>query len=226
MIYRSNLTCPDLQPDFEPLICKPRPNTMGHDALSDPDFEPDCLFFTHDEAAILYNVVKECRGRWVDIGSRTGWTSRHITAPGGVVVDCVDVGYRQNPRLEIAFWKNLDKGGKVSAHGETSFEYFHEDFDVYTGACIDGNHDAPFPLVDAVLCATHGARVIVFHDFWGPPIQEAVTFLKWQGWKAKIYNTPNGVAVCWRGEFTPPDHTPDPSINWEQVWKRVTRYSE
>jgi hypothetical protein len=223
MIYRSNLTCPDLQPYFEPLICKPRPNTMGHDALSDPDFEPDCLFFTHDEAAILYNVVKEVRGDWADIGSRTGWTARHIVE-AGCNIYAIDPAYRDSIFL-ARFKKNLgDHHGLLD--DKTSFDSFSAHHPELEGACIDGNHDSPFPLVDAVLCATHGARVIVFHDFWGPPIQEAVTFLKWQGWKAKIYNTPNGVAVCWRGEFTPPDHTPDPSIDWTQVWKRVTKYTD
>jgi hypothetical protein len=219
VIYRSNLTAPDLQPYFEPLICKPRPNTMGHDALSDPDFEPDCQFFTHDEAAILYNVAKEVQGDWIDIGARTGWTTRHILE-AGCDVQSVDPS---NATVD-KFLKNIRK--RILFVG-TTFQLLgnNGNDDPYSGACIDGNHDSPYPVVDAALCATHGARVIVLHDFWGWPIQEAVTFLKDNGFKAKIYNTPNGVAVCWRGEFTPPEHTPDPSIDWKQVWRsRVSKY--
>ena len=57
MIYRSNLTCPDLSLHFK--LRNPPKQIMGHDAPSDPDFEPECTYWTHDEAAILYNVVKQ-----------------------------------------------------------------------------------------------------------------------------------------------------------------------
>ena len=25
------------------------------------------------------------------------------------------------------------------------------------------------------------------------------------------------MSVCWRGDFAPPDYTPDPSIDWERM---------
>ena len=45
-----------------------------------------------------------------------------------------------------------------------------------------------------------------------------------RGWRCRVYWTPNQVACCWRGldgsdvptgmAWCPPDHTPDPAINW------------
>ena len=71
-IYRSNLTAPDLSPYFS--LCPQVRQIMGHDAPSDPDFDPDCTYLTHDEAAILYSIAKAWPGSWVDIGARLGWT--------------------------------------------------------------------------------------------------------------------------------------------------------
>jgi len=33
----------------------------------------------------------------------------------------------------------------------------------------------------------------------------------------RTYDTPNGMAVCWRGDFSPPNHVPDPAIDWGSV---------
>src|SRR5882757_4294806 len=85
MIYRSNLTFPDLSPHFK--LKSPALTTMGHDMPSDPDYEPGCGFLTHDEAAILYSIVKAWPYRWVDIGARFGWSTAHIATakPMGVI---------------------------------------------------------------------------------------------------------------------------------------------
>ncbi len=108
-----------------------------------------------------------------------------------------------------------------------------DDFFATTGipldvVVIDGNHDSPFPLRDAKNAAAHLDQrgLIMLHDFWGWPIQDAVTWLQnIGGFSVKIYNTPNGVACCWRGAFSPPDHIPDPSIDWKSVWQsRVTKF--
>ena len=84
---------------------------------------------------------------------------------------------------------------------------------------IDGDHDSPQPTLDAQRAISVGAKVLVFHDFWGQPIQDAVRAALI--WRKRVYDTPNGMAVCWsRGcDFVPPDHTPDPAIDWAQVRK-------
>lgn len=207
MIYRSNLKCPDLQPLFEPLICKPRHWSLGHDVLSDPELDPDCCFMTHDEAAILYHCAKAYPGIWADIGCRKGWSSAHIWK-AGCGVDCVD------PLLE----HDCMAGRFGSIYPMKSFEYFRHEGDLMVGACIDGDHDSPAPTADACMAVMAGARVLFFHDFWGKPIREAVHYLSWNGFKFRTYDTPNGCAVCWTDpNFQPPDHVPDPAINWSAI---------
>lgn len=72
----------------------------------------------------------------------------------------------------------------------------------------------PIPLQDAQGAHQHltDNGVIVFHDFIGTPVQQAVAWLIQQGYKYRIYTTPQMVAWCWRGNFEPPEHVPDPAI--------------
>jgi hypothetical protein len=89
-------------------------------------------------------------------------------------------------------------------------------------AHIDGNHDSPEPTLDAMRAIKAGARVLVWHDFWGQPVADAVNAVIDLGWKCRIYNTPNGMACCWNtDEFTPPDHVPDPLIDWADIRPRM-----
>jgi hypothetical protein len=90
------------------------------------------------------------------------------------------------------------------------------------GIVIDGCHDWPDPQKDAEIARPLMAdtAAVLFHDFQGAPIRAAVTDMLDAGWSARVYDTPNGVAVCWRGAFTPPEHTPDPAINWAEIRSR------
>lgn len=247
MIYRSNIAAPDLAPAFAPhLIVKPRVCSLGHDVPSDSDFGPDCGFMTHDEAAILWAVANAVKGKfWLDIGSRLGWTTAHILSGGVEYVEAVDPEYAFSNSHGTSFWdrtlENLTRCGFMPETGiRVGFSAMKSDlffdgwfplddsgpFRIYSGACIDGDHDAPQPLKDAQnsLARLAPAGVIVFHDFWGRPIREGVEFLLNAGLKCRVYDTPNGMAVCWRGEFTPPDHVPDPAIDWKR--ERRTRAAE
>lgn len=220
MTYRSNLSAPDLYPAFAPrVICKPRHNSLGHDVLSDSSDELEAGFLTHDEAAILYRCAKGIgSGWWIDIGSRFGWSSAHIAA-ADVNVVAIDPIYavtesEERARKNIA---GLDHPHVFLNHC-TSSEYFSrytlEANGPVVGACIDGDHSYPEPLNDAKNVVAHLAQrgVIVLHDVIGGSIQEAVVWLLDNGFKARIYWTPHVMAVCWRGEFTPPDHVADPQI--------------
>jgi len=224
MIYRSNIKAPDLRSQFAATtISKIRPWSMGHEVLSDAICEPDCTFMTDDEAALLYDCARRLNGEWVDIGSRFGWTSAHIAAAGAGVI-CVDPHFSV-PELASRFRGNfgvLPRGVRVF-DGE-SIEFFVDlpklaEPQFFDGICIDGNHDSPEPLNDARNALAHlkETGVIILHDFWGQPVRDAVNFLIDAGLKCRIYNTPNGMAVCWRGDFEAPDHKPDPAINWAEV---------
>lgn len=214
MIFRSNLVAPDLSPHFK-LLVKERGYSFHHDVPSDPDFEPECGSWTHDEAAILYTVAFILGGNWLDIGCRFGWTSAHIAAAGGAVV-CLDPHLKYQAQ-QARFEKHLKPfwDGVLETQYRTSAAFFKAfDGDRYDGFVIDGCHDAPEPLNDAIGCAklAKPTAVIMLHDFWGQPVRDAVTWLMDQGWKARVYWTPNGVACCWKGDFEPPVHHGDARI--------------
>lgn len=253
MNYKSNLAQPDIWHNFQHVHFRPQGQSFGHDVPSDwadkADDDPifgiwkRCGSFTHDEGAILAACAAQYRRKaWCDIGCNTGISSRLICDQTGAGVDCVDymlglVEFRDRFKLNtnteltggLAF-KSDDFFAAVN--GLASFEY--------SGFLIDGDHDRPQPLKDAQNAARHLTNdgVIVFHDFYGEPVQEAVTWLMahdedcyyfgarhgivqnpelpcqcGRGFKARIYKTPHGVAVCWRGDtFKPPEHVPDQNL--------------
>lgn len=216
MIYRSNLTAPDLVPNFKHVRSEPEQTSFGHDVLHDwadggypVEGENPPGFLTHDEAAILYNVASRFPGAWLDIGAHTGWTTAHVEATGSYVTSVEPLDIHKRFRENVGY-------RHTAFTRATSFLYFSsiDDNFLYDGVMIDGDHCPGEPLVDAILSAAHLKKrgAIVFHDFIGGPVQEAATWLMDRGFNARVYFTPFMLAVCWRGDFTPPDHTPDPNL--------------
>lgn len=191
----------------------------GHDAPSDPDFDPGCTFWTHDEIAILYAALNgpHTAGKaTVDVGCRFGWTSRAIHLATGGRVICVDPALIM-PAYLCRFELSAVPGVVATVTAAEFLESCRSAEARYGAFVIDGNHDSPEPLNDArgALAAADPDCIIFFHDFWGRPIREGVDFLIDRGFNARIYSTPNGVACCWRGfaGWTPPRHEPDPDID-------------
>ena len=229
MIYRSNLSCPDLTPYFRHTWSRPQPQSFGHQVLSDWAEQPDyyfheCGFMTHDEAAILYNCARQFdkgHGWWLDIGTHTGWTVAHV-AEAGMNVIGIDPELKYQNFLErfeenTAPWK--DKIAQL--HHVGSDQYFADPNSVpidgmrVDGVTIDGEHGWGYPLRDAQNAAralSSKRGVILFHDFIGGPVQEGVVWLMDNGFHARVYFTPFMVACCWRGDFVPPVHQPDPNL--------------
>ena len=234
MIYRSNLLLPvDLQPGFgATTICGTMGHSYGHDIICDKDYERNCGFITHDEAAILYHIAKRTPGKWIDIGSRFGWSSAHIALSGSTVF-AVDQDYKVPHLLERAranLRGHIETCLRIVPVAKTSNEYFEDlmDTEYFDGVMVDGNHDHPCPTEDAsnAMDVITGKGVIVFHDFWGRPVQDAVNYLINEGMKCRVYNTPNGMAVC--GDFPLeqfPDHVPDPTIDWNMLRKRCVGFN-
>lgn len=226
MRYQSNLHAPDLRPYFK--LLDPPMQHAGHDEPSDPDFLPNCGFWTDDEAAILYNVAKAVpAGAWVDIGARLGWTSAHVAAAGHVVIP-VDPELAV-PVFEERFHENTRSFLISIGHSGPSTEFFNWSTRLFDGFVIDGCHDAPEPLNDARGALAHAKPdcIIMFHDcLTGLAVRDGVRFLMDHGWRCKFYWTPNGVACCWRGfrtgigggpatdYFIPPVHVSDPAIDF------------
>lgn len=219
-IYRSNLMCPDLQSHF---ICQERKGPHDHTVLFDPNFSGVCNFCTHDEAAILHNIALACPGDWIEIGSHTGWSGAHIAAARCAVIGLEPEAVPGSLFRERAVGNVSRCGVDMRFLEMTSKQYFEDDaiaVPALSGAFIDGNHDTPEPLLDAQRVVGHlrkDAGVIVFHDFVGMPIQNAVRWLIEQGFNFRVYNTPQMIAACWRGALTMPVHTPDPTIPWGAV---------
>lgn len=223
MNYRSNLEAPDLRPHFKHIHERVEPNSQGHTVISDfadkADDDPvfgqwkRCWFWTLDEAAILYNCAKQVNGWWLDIGSHTGWTALTLVEAGCNIAVCIDPMYTNN-EFARRFWENLSGKKLFSAVWTvpvTADEYFPTSVLSFDGVVIDGNHSSPCPLKDAQN-ASKRTDLILLHDYRGEPIKEAYRWLMANGFHGKVYTTPNGVAVCWRGEFTPPEHVPDPKL--------------
>lgn len=209
------------------------PHSMGQPVLSDwadkPDDDPVfglykvCGFLNRDEAAILYQCAKQLGGYWLDIGAHTGWTTLHIAA-GGCMVDAVEPMFANEVFRSRAIEniKRAGQGVRIRMYPQISRDFFrvndsstHE----YDGVLIDGDHSWEHPLYDAVQSYKHLAEtgVILLHDFIGGPVREAVKYLKAEGMKCRVYwSSSQLLACCWRGNFTPPDYTPDPSIDWEK----------
>lgn len=243
MIYRSNLMCPDLAPFFK--LKNPPLQTLGHDMPSDPDFLPGCGFLTHDEAAILYNIAKAWPKRWVDIGSRLGWSTAHIAVGEARFVVGVDPEYGQGAFLNRAV---IQFPGEFAANATfracTSEVWFKSSAGMgysVDAVMIDGCHDTPEPTLDAIRAIDAGASVLAWHDFQGRPVRDAVAWvlnLKCEceecggtasfcaHWKCRVYDTPNGMAVAWRDGcgFIPPDHVPDPAIDWAAIRRRYNDF--
>ena len=215
MIYHSNLAAPDLSPQFQ-MVSYPRDFSFGHDVPADPD-SPECGWFTHDEAAILYECARRVRGVWADIGARVGWTTAHLLAAGCRVI-AVDPAL-EDPGMNAKFWRNVAGEGprdvdRVIVQPIQAHQFFAYDQFRYAGFCIDGDHDSPQPLHDAKQAAAlaEPTCVMILHDTYGKPIQDAIAWLARNGWGVAPYFTPNGMAVCWRGSFVPPPHDPDETI--------------
>lgn len=241
MIYRSNLTAPDLTPHFKHLHVRPMGHSFGHSvpsdwadkAVDDPVFGlyKNCGLWTFDEAAILYNVAKRWGGRWADIGAHTGWTTSHIRQGANFKdVDAID------PMLAVEGFRQrfYDNGAGEEWYPLTSRQYFAtgDGYPQLDAFCIDGDHEPGEPLADAKGALEHfeGRGLCIFHDFMGQPVQEAVLYLMDRGFHCRIYNTPHMIALCWREPdagkdrmqdwFTPPFHVPDPAIDWKEIRQR------
>lgn len=220
------MTFPDLRPHFPHMVWRPEARAFGHLVGSDRDYDPNCWSITIEEAQILFRCVAP-RDHWVIIGARLGWCAAHVAAAGADIVLAVDPEL-SNGAFEARFDENLVRAGvgdRVCAWPCRSDEFFDacDTFNYrdrrFSGFFVDGNHDAPCPLEDAKNCARYAAEtaVVVFHDAHGRPIRQAAEWLMYAGWKARWFDTANGMIICWRGEFTPPAHTGDPKINWPQV---------
>lgn len=112
--------------------------------------------------------------RWLEIGSLEGrsaaWTLQHLLQDGDELV-CVDT-WPHKP-TESAFDANL--AGKATKYKGRSVDYLATDCGTFDGIYVDGSHDAPDVLSDAVLAWRHlrSGGVMIFDDYtWRHPASD------------------------------------------------------
>jgi len=183
---------------------------------------PDTGFANRDEAHILYNMARRFEGKEaLEIGCWLGWSVCHL-ALGGVRVDVIDpVLARPDFRQNIE--QSLDAAGvraRVNLVAGLSPSHVHclsrEHKRKWPFFFIDGNHEAPYPVFDAAVCAEHAEddAVILFHDLASPDVAHGLEYLRQCGWNTLVYMTAQIMGVAWRGAVEPIHHVPDPSFTW------------
>lgn len=179
---------------------------------------------TVDEVAVLHECASRLPGRWLDVGGSTGWSAAHM-ATAGCGVDSIDPMYA-GAEFRARAEENLGAAGILQLVGlwsTTSDQFFDSRRDTqYAGALIDGNHDRPCPENDAKNAAERleTPGVILLHDGYGAPVQDAVRALVAAGFRHRAYPSPQGLVVCWRGDFEPPAYSQDN----EAILAKAARY--
>ena len=187
------------------------------------DRQPIVGFLSRDEAHILYNTALQFRGkRALEIGCWLGWSACHL-ALADVALDVVD------PLLEApAFYSSVDESltaagvrSRVNLIAGYSPQRVEELAATHSRQWslifIDGDHDAPAPLQDAIACEPLAAEdaIILFHDLASPEVAAGLDYLKQRGWNTMVYQTMQIMGVAWRGAVQPIAHRPDPAIDWQ-----------
>jgi glycosyltransferase involved in cell wall biosynthesis/predicted O-methyltransferase YrrM len=184
--------------------------------------QPTVGFLSRDEAHILYNLALQFEGkRALEIGCWVGWSACHL-ALAGVQLDVID------PLLERPeFFETVDASLTTAGvrdrvnlvlgySPEAVHDLARQENCRWSLIFIDGNHDAPGPLEDAIACAYYAEpdALIVFHDLASPEVSEGLDYFQQQGWNTLIYQTMQMMGIAWRGNVQPIAHQPDPQVDW------------
>ncbi len=194
---------------------------IAHNFYSDRR-SPMVGFLSRDEAHIVYNTALAHPGyRALEIGCWLGWSACHI-ALAGVELDVIDpllggpIGFG-NVMISLQGAGVYDRVRLVPGSSpEMTLRLAGLEKRSWGLIFIDGNHDRPGPLQDAMaahLIATPDA-VVLFHDLASPEVAEGLDYLRREGWNTMVYQTMQIMGVAWRGAARPVGHIPDPTITW------------
>jgi predicted O-methyltransferase YrrM len=187
------------------------------------DRSPQVGFLSRDEAVLLYNIALRFRGLLaLEIGCWMGWSACHL-AMAGVLLDVVDpllgnAGVYQIVSDSLTSAGVRDHVNLVPGYSPQAVQALAaQRQQPWSLIFIDGNHERPGPLEDAMVCAQLAApdAAIVFHDLASPDVAEGLDYLRQQGWNTMVYQTMQIMGVAWRGQVQPVRHLPDPSVRWE-----------
>jgi len=184
--------------------------------------QPYVGFLSRDEAHILYNTALQFAGKpALEIGCWLGWSACHL-ALAGVNLDVIDPMLNQDDFFgsvarSLIMAGVMPRVNLVPGFSPAEVEgLIVKNNQLWSLIFIDGNHEAPGPLEDAITCAKYAApdALILFHDLAAPDVSQGLDYLKSQGWQTMVYQTMQIMGVAWRGNVQPIQHIPDPSINW------------
>lgn len=224
-----NLTDPALLPSFTHLV---RSNPMRiqwpylrqqvpHIWRTDSRAEKPMIgVLSVDEAVLLYNAALPFAGsRGLEIGCHLAFSTAHLAA-AGLDLDIIDPALgradhlaavrdtlaRAVPEHETRLHAGFSPGivGLVQrAHPDTKWSF----------AFIDGLHDGTAPANDAhaVLPFMAETAAVMFHDLACPDVAMGLRVFAEAGWNTRIFETMQVMGIAWRGDYTPPDHIPDPA---------------
>jgi len=176
-------------------------------------------FINRDEAHILYNSALQFKGkRCLEIGCWLGWSACHL-ASAGVELDVIDPLLARSEFYESvssslkAAWEKVNL---IVGYSPNKIEELGQQQRKWSVIFIDGNHEAPAPLNDAIACEKFAEQdaLIMFHDLVSPDVAQGLNYLKGKGWKTMIYQTAQIMGVAWRGNVEPVIHQPDPRVQW------------
>lgn len=180
-------------------------------------------FLSRDEAHILYNTALQFQGkRALEIGCWMGWSACHL-ALAGVELDVVDPllersQFYQSVSQSLEAAGVLERVNLVPGYSPQRVEELaQKEHRNWSLIFIDGNHETPGPLEDAIACEPYAEAdaAILFHDLASPDVTEGLDYFKKCGWNTLIYQTMQIMGIAWRGNVQPVVHEPDPSISWQ-----------
>ena len=181
---------------------------------------PGIGFLNRDEVHILYNTALQFKGkRGLEIGCWLGWSACHLGL-AGLSLDVVDPALEDEAVLD-AVRISLHAAGVlgtinlVPGRSPESVEALARTGDssatiplvseevVPAGAragsaprkwsfvFIDGDHEAPSPLLDAQVCESllEDDALVMFHDLAAPAVAEGLSYFRSRGWQTMIYQT-------------------------------------
>lgn len=183
---------------------------------------PTVGFLSRDEAHILYNTALKFKGKKaLEIGCWLGWSACHL-ALAGVVLDVIDPllarpDFYESVSNSLQAAGLLDSVHLVAGYSPQAVEELAAQLQTkWSLIFIDGNHESPGPLNDAIICEqlAEADALIVFHDLAAPDVAEGLDYFKQKGWHTLVYQTMQIMGVAWRGNVEPVIHQPDPKVNW------------
>ena len=184
--------------------------------------EPTTGFLNRDEAHILYNTALKFEGKKaLEIGCWLGWSACHL-ALAGVELDVIDPlldrqDFYQSVSSSLETAGVLSSVNLIAGYSPQKVEELAKELQrKWSLIFIDGNHDAPAPLYDAMECEKFAEddALILFHDLSSPDVAHGLHYLRQRGWNVMVYQTMQIMAVAWRGNVEPVMHEPDPQVEW------------